>query len=529
MPFIPESEYLKQTNTQQSGFIPESTGTIPILPKQQETQSKFSLGKMMGNIIPSAGGFVKSIGTAIAHPIETAKSIGKIGLGAAEKLIPGEQAHEQSFNQVKDYFVDRYGGIDNLLKSLESDPVGVAVDVSVLFGGAGAGLKGISGAGKVSAIGKAGKVASTIGRAIDPITATTKAIKTIGIVPKKIMGTLGAESLGVTTGAGGEIIRTAFRSGKTASKEFTEALRGITTKDNVLTASRDALQTLKNTRSTTYQNQLNEISKIKQVINATPLRAKIDGLLKDFNITRNKKGILDFSKSKIADTSEAKRIQAVVDETLKWKNNTPAGLDILKQRLDDFFTPSGQGRALTGSIRSEVKSLLSKNVKGYDAMVKGYEETSKLIKEIESSLSLKAGTSADTTIRKLASALKRDADFRKELLVKIDDLNKSDIAGQIAGAVLNPFVPSGLIGRSIFASGPISALFTGFSSVSPTLFSGLAFSSPRVVGEFIRALGLGSRYAENISKAVSKIYEAGGRTTTKSLFQLGRLKLKEQQ
>ena len=177
--------------------------------------------------------------------------------------------------------------------------------------------------------------------------------------------------------------------------------------------------------------------------------------------------------------------------------------------------------------RDLFKDLVSEKNPAYKGMLKDYSVKSNLIHELESTLSLKQGVSIDTVLTKLSSALKRDHSFRRELLQKLDDATKQDIAGQVAGSLLNPTVPSGLIGRSIFAGGPVAALLTG--SLSPTLFSSLLFASPRVVGEFLNALGISQRYASNIIEFLQKV-KAGqrGSATAKSLFQLGRLKLKSE-
>lgn len=512
------------------------------LREKEEPEQKFSFGKMMGSIIPSAVEVGKSIGTAFAHPVQTIKGLGQVGAGAIQSIpvvsdIFTKRAQQTGktelleqnrkvFQNVKNFFFDRYGSPEKALKSLEEDPVGVALDVSVLFSGAGAGIRAASMGRKLSTVSKAGKIMGRVGEITEPITATGKTLKTIGIVPKKVTTTLGKASLGVTTGAGGEALRTAYQGAKIGSGEFKQALRGKISQQDVLTVAKEGLNMIKQQRTNTYIRQLQKIKDITKTINLEPIKAKIKASLDNWNIKIGKEGKLNFSKSTIADTAEQKRISSIVNETLKWKDTTPAGLDVLKRRLDDFFTTSGQGRSLTNSIRSEVSNTLTKEVKGYSEMTKGYREASDLINEIERTLSLGKQKAVDSTLRKLTSSLKDNADFKRELLTKLDAATEADVAGQIAGAILNPVVPSGLIGRSIFAGGP-AAIFLGSGTISPLMLQPLLMSSPRVIGEFLLALGTSAKYTDNILKFLKKMKVAQtGRAIERPLFQAGRLPLR---
>ncbi len=494
--------------------------------KIAQSEPLFSVGKALGNIPSSAMGVVSGIAGALTHPIQTITGLGRIGAGAIQS-IPGIggaytkrttetgktamlEENRQAFQNVKEFFVNRYGTPQKAIKSLEQDPVGVALDVSILLSGTGTLLKSA----------KLGKLAAIT----EPVTAGAKVTKAILKPPIKGLGILGREALGVTTGAGGETLRVAYQSAKTGGGKFIQALRGQISQQDVLNSAKEGLQTIKSQRAEAYKSQLTGIQATTgKVLSLEPLKTNINSLLSHYNIKSSKVGKLDFSKSTIADTAEQKRISSVVEETMKWSDNTPVGIDILKRRLDDFFTTSGQGRALTNAIRNGVNNLLNKEVPGYAEMTKGYRDASQLISELERTLSLKGTSAVDTTLKKLTSALKRDADFRRELLTKLDDATKADVAGQIAGAILNPVVPSGLIGRSVFASGPVAALFSG--SVNPSMFTSIALSSPRIVGEFLNALGITARYAENIQKFLSKIKAVEtARNIERPLFQAGRLK-----
>jgi hypothetical protein len=92
-------------------------------------------GQAFRNIPESGMQYGKDILTALTDPIGTAKSIGELGLGIIQLAIPGEQASEQQAKAVGQYFANRYGGMENIKKTIATDPVGFAGDVSVLLTG----------------------------------------------------------------------------------------------------------------------------------------------------------------------------------------------------------------------------------------------------------------------------------------------------------------------------------------------------------------------------------------------------------
>jgi len=479
----------------------------------------FSIGKTVKNIPGSALRFGGDIASAVFNPIETGKALGGVAIGAVQKLIPGRQGQEEKIEAVGQFFKERYGGIENIKKTLQEDPVGFAADISAFLTGGGAAIRGVGAVTKASKVAQVGSAIQKVGLATEPLTLAGKSVFIATKPFRAIGGAFLRESLGVTTGVGGEIIREAFRN---PTREFTKALRGETTVENVLTTAREGLNTLREQRAAAYRSQLGKIKGAKGVIDTKAFKAFLDKKLKEFNVTVGADGVLDFSKSAIGDATEAKRIADFVEAVRKWNDNTPAGLDILKQRLDDFYTPSGKGRALTTSITDNLRQTLNKQVTGYAKLTADYADATKLIKEIEGTLSLKPGTRVDTTIRKLTSALKDNTGFRKALVEQLDELTKVDITQQLAGAALSPGVPAGLVGRQLFAGATVSGITAaGLGAVSPTILLGLGFASPRVVGELLRALGMGTKSIESF---LAFIQSPTGKQILLSLFEAKRAK-----
>lgn len=155
-------------------FDPVASGATRVEEVAPEKPSSF-LGRTVRNIPGSAARFAGGLFSAVANPAQTIKNIGGLVGGAVDKIIPGKQGGEENFDVLVDFYKQRYGSIDQFIKTVEEDPVGVAADASVLLGGAGAVLRGAGAVSKVSGLQRVGSLATGASTAIDPISIVTKA------------------------------------------------------------------------------------------------------------------------------------------------------------------------------------------------------------------------------------------------------------------------------------------------------------------------------------------------------------------
>lgn len=135
------------------------------------------------NVVESGKRFFGDIAQAVAHPVDTAKAVGGLAAGAVEMAIPGEQGQEQNVRALVDFYVDRYGGLENVKKTLYEDPVGALADFATLVGGAGAVFKGAGIAAKsanlsrtASTANRVAEIANTTARVADPLTVPMQAV-----------------------------------------------------------------------------------------------------------------------------------------------------------------------------------------------------------------------------------------------------------------------------------------------------------------------------------------------------------------
>src|SRR6266446_1491687 len=149
-------------------------------------------GQAVSHAGESTGQFLGNIYHTIRHPIETAENLGNIGLGVLEKVggklgLPHDQGYEQYADAVGEMLMQRYGSVDNIKRTLATDPIGVAADISALFTGGGSLAARLPGMAC-----KIGEGVAAVGRAADPLNTITKPIaavgKGLGLGAKEILG-----------------------------------------------------------------------------------------------------------------------------------------------------------------------------------------------------------------------------------------------------------------------------------------------------------------------------------------------------
>lgn len=132
-----------------------------------QTQQNPSVGGFLGNVVQSGANFAGNLINAVAHPLQTGQNLLETGAGALQELGGQNNDNTAKFDQLKNYFVNRYGGISNLEHTLYTDPVGFAADLSTVLG-TGAGIAGLGAkTAELSGLGTAAKVATETSPAIE--------------------------------------------------------------------------------------------------------------------------------------------------------------------------------------------------------------------------------------------------------------------------------------------------------------------------------------------------------------------------
>tara|TARA_R110002167_G_scaffold364852_1_gene587984 strand:- start:36 stop:1631 length:1596 start_codon:yes stop_codon:yes gene_type:complete len=431
----------------------------------------------LSNLGPSAKQFGKDTYEAISHPVDLANNLFTIGKGAIQHLIPGEQADEATASAVGKFFVDRYGSVDNIKKTLANDPVGALGDISMLVTGGGSTLARTPGV-----MGKIGQATAKAGNFIDPATLAVKgvgkALPYAGIAAKNI--------LGATTGVGADVLDTAYQTGRAGgerAKNFTDNMRGLEDSRVVLEEAENSLAKMRENKSRNYKMGSKAWIADKTRLDYWPVREQFNELAKSMFKGEHFKVGADTQK-------KLKEIYTVIDE---WGNDksmhNAGGLDALKMRLDDMMPnkldPSQSGRAVT-TMRNAVKKIIVDKVPAYADVMKDYETAINLEKEIKHTLSI--GGNPDTAMRKLQSMMRNNVNTnygeRLALGKILEDQGGGKILDRVAGQNVSKVAPRGLAGLGVTGT-TLGSVYAG----NPMGLAVLPLQSPRLVGEAAHLAG----------------------------------------
>lgn len=128
------------------------------------------------NAPKSAATLVENITAPIHSPIQTTKGIASLATGLVDLAIPGEQEDEKTVYAIKDYLVNRYGGIENIKQTFADDPVSLLADVALIASGVGGGIKAAGTVGKLPALSRVGETVSAVSKVIDPVRMAAKGV-----------------------------------------------------------------------------------------------------------------------------------------------------------------------------------------------------------------------------------------------------------------------------------------------------------------------------------------------------------------
>ena len=459
------------------------------------------------NIPSSAGRLVGGIASAVAHPLDTAQSILDVGAGALQAVTPkaladlinaidyNPEAAKRASNvasEVGGAYKERYGTVPGFKQAIATDPVGVASDLSAILGLGGATMPG--------------KVGSTLTRAsqlTNPVTGMVNVGKQVGSLASKAV----APTLGLSTGAGTEAIKEAFKAGKTggrAAEDFTANMRGTAEMTDVLDAAKQNLQALAQQRQRAYRANMQAVKSDSAILNFD----KID------NSVSNAFDKVMY-KGQVKNVAAADKIQEVGNIIDDWKNlnpadfHTPEGLDALKQKVGDVLESipyeSKAARGAIGDIYNSIKTEINNQAPTYSKAMKAYTESSDLIREIEKSLSMGKKASADTQLRKLQSIMRDNVSTnygqRAKLVQELEQAGGVPMRPALAGQALSSIAPRGITRATSIPE----ALMAGGMFGIPGAVTSLVTSSPRAMGEAAYGAGRAARGLLDIGQRTPNI------------------------
>lgn len=472
------------------------------------------------NAPASAVDFGKSLIHPFLHPAETGKALVALGDAVGSKISrPGDLLRagdpEPTPEQLKaraqreapadalgQLYKDRYGGIENIKNTLATDPVGLLADASLPLTAAGA--LPVRGA----------QIAGRVGAAIDPLTIVGRGVQGTGT----LAGKLASNGLGMTTGAGTESVRQAFKAGSEGNRSFLEHMRGDRPITEVADMARDAVDAMRKERSEAYKSGMVDVSKDRTILDFGP----IDKAIGEANAVGTFHNVVT---NRSAGDTTAKMFQ-LVDE---WKSydpavfHTPEGLDALKRAIGDVRDSTEHGtpsRVAADRVYSALKGQIEAQAPGYAKTMADYAKASDELKEVTKTFSLGEKASSDTALRKLQSITRNNVQTNYGERTRLADVlaqHEPNLQPAIAGQAMNTIMPRGLVARG----GAMGGAGMAAHLMDPTLAAMLPLTSPRLVGEATYATGALGRKGSELAEAMA-INAPNVRTAGQGAYQAGR-------
>jgi hypothetical protein len=492
-------QYAQQQKSQTSQPILSSNGM----------QEAPSIGGFLGNVVKSGANLVGGIGEAVLHPIQTVQNIGGAAVGGLQELGGQQNENTAKFDALKNYFVQKYGGVQNIEHSIYTDPVGVLADLSAVFG-VGAGVAGVAGkvgelAGIAGAAERTAGVVSALGKASELTNPLTPVIKGGGALLSKGSG-VGKNLASQFT----EISPQGMQDIYNHPESYTPEAMANTTRLNVAQQVESALAEKENALSEAgggydaikragdvpagYEN-------IKNVPppNAIPVASNF--LEEQFR----KVGNLEIKDGTITPTTLSKlgksglsKFQDILDTykpAFQRGYLTPEEFLTLRQRLDEAaFTDAGIKNSTAGKLAAGLRTSLNENyrtaVPGLEELDKNYSSQLEELKTLRKGFIDKDGNLTQSAISKIANAGNKDLDL--ERLEKIvpgitRQLTALKVIKEIEGAA---GIKVGAYTKSITeAGGVVAGISTGNMAMLAGALSMAALTSPKFIVPLLRFLG----------------------------------------
>lgn len=509
----------------------------------------------LSNAPSDLGDVLSNLYTAARHPANSMQGAIQLASGGLSKILPESimkyaipekrQQAEAVANAVGQDMSNKYGGYENIKRTLAEHPVSAALDLSTILGGGGALLKGAGEAGQINALSKVGNVLNTASTYTNPLAGVVKAIEVGALAIGKGVSHL-VDFAGTHTGA--EPIIQAAKTGLESPLNFMQQLKTLrTTAPQDFAAAQEAAQNAPlSSKQILLQNMKGEVpftdvlDEVKSNIDAMG-KAKQAQYRSGMADVSKDKTILDFkgideSLSKAEDVVKFKGVvknqtaKATIDEIRdavnKWKKldpaeyHTPEGLDALKQNIGSIVekipftdrTSLGVGTTLYKSIKKTIET----QAPSYSKVMKDYADSSELITEINRALIGGKKASADTSLRKLQSIMRNNVNTnygnRLALAKTMQEQGGKNIMPALAGQSLSSWTPRGLASAGV---GAIEGLIAGSTMGLPAGLGALAIQSPRLVGNAALKTGELSKIIQQllgkkpIQQAAPYMYQAG--------------------
>jgi len=474
-------------------------------PEPEETSFSDVISAWPKTVGPSAKAFGESLIEPFTHPKETAQAIGQLGTGIYSKARGALGYDQNAEDKVKDeaaldqmgrYFQERYGSKEAAMRTMKEDPVAFFADISVPFTGGGSLAARLPGA-----VGTIGKAATTVGRAIDPLSVAMKAPQ---VATKAISSAINVPAA-LQSGSAFKSLQAAHEAGVTKNPTFLEHYSGQASAPELIEKVKSGVQKVADERSANYLAGMDPL-KARTGLDYTPINDVIQNARGSTS-----QGIGAFHGTTI--NAQAQDVLSKVENLVKEFQSKPPGdphhtlqgFDQLKQGIGNLRYEA-RGNAQAERVINEAYNAVKQSIVNVDPkyakLMDQYGEASQKLNDMHKTLL--GGGSTDTRINKILKSYKTGD--KGNLL--------QDLAGRdpnlmyaIAGHDLKPWFPGGLRG-TLTSVGLGGLSYAGFGALSPAHLLHGALISPKISGGLSYGLGRAGALPERTYRATQPAVEA---------------------
>jgi hypothetical protein len=216
---------------------------------------------------------------------------------------------------------------------------------------------------------------------------------------------------------------------------------------------------------------------------------------------------------------------AINDAVADWKNLragdfwTPEGFDALKKKVGDIRDSTERGtpeRRVADMAYHGIRNSIVQQVPEYAKYMKAYEQSTKLINEMEKTLSLNPNATLDTSLRKLQSVMRNNVTTsygrRVDLAEILQNSGAPHLMDRLAGSTLSSWTPRGLPAKLMAGGTGVGSILTALASAGPSGLAALALlplTSPRITGELAHATGRAGRQLAPLKTLAPYVRQGG--------------------
>lgn len=469
---------------QQKNVIPE----IKVTPDDLEDY-QFSFENFRNNLLPSMGQLYKDVAHMVTNPVETFGALKDLSVGIAQHGMneSGFKTYETPTDEMKissaayDYMKQRYGGVNNLLRTLETDPAGFLTDAMVVFGGAGfTAMKAGSGLSKITGLTKAGGTISKAGQTISNVAKYGDPLYFGLQAPIKNTAKYGAATL---SGIPVVAYEQAINMGNRASQAYKDAMRGVDTPESIVTDIKSGIKDARSLAGKEYGARMSDLD-LSSSIDYQPIKDLYKQQKKDLT---KLSGTTSTYLTK-SDSQKLNELGRIIDKYIKRKpkiNRTLEGADFMRKEINAKFPENASKpvQSVWTQTKQKLINEIDSSASGYRNVQKGHEKALNIIGDIEKSLSAGDKAQVQTGINKILSIAKNagSKQYQLDLLNELYRRTGIDVVGSAAGlSFKDPVSYRGL------TAGGISGVGAG---ASPLMYGGMF--DPVIAGGATALLGIG--------------------------------------